>query len=125
MGKGAVELGAGCASLPQPRQFCGEKPGQITQTVLEDTGENVGHVVSYRGISDVLICRSGFKDGYPYPHPHTLYFLESANVRPDRFRPEQLRAKMLMFAFGNALAKARVLYGVRTRDGCSPAFFFL
>ncbi|NXL84252.1 RM37 protein, partial [Alectura lathami] len=54
---------------------------------------------------------TGFKDGYPYAHPHTLYFLESANIRPDRFRPEQLRAKMLMFAFGNALAKAKVLYG--------------
>ncbi|XP_051481387.1 39S ribosomal protein L37, mitochondrial [Apus apus] len=54
---------------------------------------------------------TGFRDGYPYPHPHTLFFLESANVRPDRFRPEQLRAKMLMFAFGNALAKARALHG--------------
>ncbi|NXX15276.1 RM37 protein, partial [Podargus strigoides] len=54
---------------------------------------------------------TGFKDGYPYSHPHTLFFLESANIRTYRFRPEQLRAKMLMFAFGNALAKAKVLYG--------------
>ncbi|NXX48077.1 RM37 protein, partial [Tricholaema leucomelas] len=54
---------------------------------------------------------TGFRDGYPYSHPHTLFFLESANVRTDRFRPEQLRAKMLMFAFGNALAKAKVFYG--------------
>ncbi|XP_009083244.1 PREDICTED: 39S ribosomal protein L37, mitochondrial, partial [Acanthisitta chloris] len=54
---------------------------------------------------------TGFKDGYPYSHPHTLFFLESANIRPNRFRPEQLRAKMLMFAFGNALAKAKALYG--------------
>ncbi|KAM6415346.1 large ribosomal subunit protein mL37 [Rhynochetos jubatus] len=54
---------------------------------------------------------TGFRDGYPYSHPHTLFFLESANVRTNRFRPEQLRAKMLMFAFGNALAKAKVLYG--------------
>ncbi|XP_071606180.1 large ribosomal subunit protein mL37 [Heliangelus exortis] len=54
---------------------------------------------------------TGFQDGYPYSHPHTLFFLESANIRPDRFRPEQLRAKMLMFAFGNALAKAKALYG--------------
>ncbi|KFV06178.1 hypothetical protein N340_06949, partial [Tauraco erythrolophus] len=54
---------------------------------------------------------TGFKDGYQYSHPHTLFFLESANIRTRRFRPEQLRAKMLMFAFGNALAKARVLYG--------------
>ncbi|TFK10186.1 heterogeneous nuclear ribonucleoprotein A0 [Platysternon megacephalum] len=54
---------------------------------------------------------TGFREGYPYPHPHTLYFVESANIRPTRFRPEQLRAKMLMFAFGNALAKAKMLYG--------------
>ncbi|XP_027554809.1 39S ribosomal protein L37, mitochondrial [Neopelma chrysocephalum] len=54
---------------------------------------------------------TGFRDGYPYSHPHTLFFLESAIICPDRFRPEQLRAKMLMFAFGNALAKAKVLYG--------------
>ncbi|XP_051657461.1 39S ribosomal protein L37, mitochondrial [Manacus candei] len=54
---------------------------------------------------------TGFRDGYPYSHPHTLFFLESAVICPDRFRPEQLRAKMLMFAFGNALAKAKVLYG--------------
>lgn len=59
------------------------------------------------------MCPLGFRDGYPYSHPHTLFFLESANVRTDRFRPEQLRAKMLMFAFGNALAKAKALHGVR------------
>ncbi|XP_074859354.1 large ribosomal subunit protein mL37 [Carettochelys insculpta] len=54
---------------------------------------------------------TGFREGYPYPHAHTLFFVESANLRPTRFRPEQLRAKMLMFAFGNALAKAKILYG--------------
>lgn len=64
------------------------------------------------------MCPLGFRDGYPYSHPHTLFFLESANVRTDRFRPEQLRAKMLMFAFGNALAKARVLHGVRMAGCC-------
>ncbi|XP_003793159.1 39S ribosomal protein L37, mitochondrial [Otolemur garnettii] len=53
----------------------------------------------------------GFLEGYPYPYPHTLYFLERANLRPHRFRPEQLRAKMILFAFGNALAQARLLYG--------------
>ncbi|NXJ76983.1 RM37 protein, partial [Trogon melanurus] len=64
----------------------------------------------YRELNDT--GKSGcFRDGYPYSHPHTLFFLESANIRPGRFRPEQLRAKMLMFAFGNALAKAKVLYG--------------
>lgn len=55
---------------------------------------------------------AGFQQGCPYPHPHTLYFLEKANLRPHRFRPEQLRAKMILFAFGNALAQARLLYGV-------------
>lgn len=54
---------------------------------------------------------TGFQEGYPYPYPHTLYFLEKASLRPHRFRPEQLRAKMILFAFGNALAQARHLYG--------------
>ncbi|NXD77247.1 RM37 protein, partial [Halcyon senegalensis] len=64
----------------------------------------------YKELNDT--GKSGcFRDGYPYSHPHTLFFLESANIRPNRFRPEQLRAKMLMFAFGNALAKAKAVYG--------------
>lgn len=63
---------------------------------------------------------TGFREGYPYPHPHTLYFLEKANLRPQRFLPEQLRAKMLLFAFANALAQARLLYGVCVR-GCGAA----
>uniref|UniRef100_A0A8D0XX29 Large ribosomal subunit protein mL37 n=1 Tax=Sus scrofa TaxID=9823 RepID=A0A8D0XX29_PIG len=54
---------------------------------------------------------TGFQEGYPYPCPHTLYFLESANLRPRRFQPDQLRAKMILFAFGSALAQARLLYG--------------
>ncbi|NXW66008.1 RM37 protein, partial [Eurystomus gularis] len=58
-----------------------------------------------------LLNDTGFRDGYPYSHPHTVFFLESANIRTNRFRPEKLRAKMLMFAFGNALAKAKMLYG--------------
>ncbi|XP_053432269.1 39S ribosomal protein L37, mitochondrial [Nycticebus coucang] len=53
----------------------------------------------------------GFLEGYPYPYPHTLYFLERANIRPHRFWPDQLQAKMILFAFGNALAQARLLYG--------------
>uniref|UniRef100_A0A8D2AJG5 Large ribosomal subunit protein mL37 n=1 Tax=Sciurus vulgaris TaxID=55149 RepID=A0A8D2AJG5_SCIVU len=54
---------------------------------------------------------TGFREGYPYCFPHTLYLLETAKIRPHRFRPEQLRAKMILFAFGNALAQARRLYG--------------
>ena len=60
-----------------------------------------------------MTCLAGFREGYPYPYPHTLYLLESANLRPHRFQPDQLRAKMILFAFGNALAQARLLYGVR------------
>ncbi|NXD10422.1 RM37 protein, partial [Nothocercus nigrocapillus] len=67
-------------------------------------------VTVYRELDDTGKS-SSFRDGYPYCHPHTLYFLESANIRTNRFRPEQLRAKMMMFAFGNALAKAKMLYG--------------
>ncbi|XP_071760680.1 large ribosomal subunit protein mL37 [Centroberyx gerrardi] len=55
---------------------------------------------------------TGFKDDYPYPHAHTLYFLEAGDV-PCKLRPEQLRAKMIMFAFGNALARAHTLYGTQ------------
>ncbi|XP_048352512.1 39S ribosomal protein L37, mitochondrial isoform X2 [Sphaerodactylus townsendi] len=56
---------------------------------------------------------TGFQAGYPYPHPHTIYFAHGD--RYHRMRPEQLRAKMLMFAFGNALAKARSQYGDEPR----------
>lgn len=54
---------------------------------------------------------TGFQEGYPYPYPHTLYLLEMANARSLRFQPHQLRAKMILFAFGTALAQARLLYG--------------
>ncbi|KAM4623333.1 large ribosomal subunit protein mL37 [Polymixia lowei] len=55
---------------------------------------------------------TGFKKDYPYPHAHTLYFLEAGDV-PCKLRPEQLRAKMIMFSFGNALARAHGLYGAQ------------
>ncbi|XP_041133698.1 39S ribosomal protein L37, mitochondrial-like [Polyodon spathula] len=53
---------------------------------------------------------TGFRDGYPYPHAHTLFFTETEDSAA-KFKPEQLRAKMIMFAFGNALARAKSLYG--------------
>lgn len=61
----------------------------------------------------MIMYFAGFRQGYTYPYPHTLYFLETASLRPHRFQPDQLRAKMILFAFGNALAQARLLYGVR------------
>ncbi|KAM3866416.1 large ribosomal subunit protein mL37 [Diretmus argenteus] len=60
---------------------------------------------------------TGFKDDYPYPHAHTLYFLEGEDVAC-KLRPEQLRAKMIMFAFGNALARAHQLYGPQRTLDC-------
>jgi len=55
---------------------------------------------------------SGFRGDYPYPHAHTLYFLEGADARC-KLRPDQFRAKMVMFTFGNALARAHSLYGTQ------------
>ncbi|XP_051260766.1 39S ribosomal protein L37, mitochondrial [Dicentrarchus labrax] len=55
---------------------------------------------------------SGFRGDYPYPHAHTLYFLEDADARC-KLRPEQFRAKMVMFSFANALARAHKLYGTQ------------
>ncbi|XP_026229453.1 39S ribosomal protein L37, mitochondrial-like [Anabas testudineus] len=55
---------------------------------------------------------SGFRGDYPYPHAHTLYFMEGADARW-KLLPEQFRAKMVMFSFGNALARAYTLYGTQ------------
>lgn len=57
---------------------------------------------------------TGFLEGYPYPHVHTLFFDDPKNPR-SVLRPEQFHAKMLMFAFGNALARAHLQYGVEPR----------
>ncbi|KAM9845397.1 large ribosomal subunit protein mL37 [Aulostomus maculatus] len=51
---------------------------------------------------------TGFTSDYPYRHPHTLFFLEKDDVKWT-LRPDQFRTKMIMFAFGNALAYARTL----------------
>ncbi|KAK6302538.1 hypothetical protein J4Q44_G00268930 [Coregonus suidteri] len=55
---------------------------------------------------------TGFKEDYPYPHAHTLFLLEAGDT-PVTLLPEQLRAKMIMFAFGNALARAQTLHGTK------------
>lgn len=64
-----------------------------------------------RPLSDVFLNLPGFTGDYAYPHAHTLYFLEGADARC-KLRPEQFKAKMIMFSFGNALAHAHMLYGV-------------
>ncbi|PWA30814.1 hypothetical protein CCH79_00017364 [Gambusia affinis] len=58
---------------------------------------------------------SGFRGEYPYPHAHTLYFLETSDPNC-KLRPEQFRAKMIMFTFGNALARAHKLYGTQPQS---------
>lgn len=63
---------------------------------------------------DNLNC-SGFRDDYPYRHAHTLYFSERAG-ESFKLKPEQFRAKMIMFAFGNALARAHKLYGTQPQQ---------
>lgn len=58
---------------------------------------------------------TGFRENFPYPHAHTLYFLESADAKC-KLRPEQFRAKMAMFTFGNALSRAYRLYGTEPQQ---------
>lgn len=55
---------------------------------------------------------TGFRDDYPYPHAHTLYFTEGGDANY-KLLPEQFRARMLMFTFGNALVRAHKLYGTQ------------
>ncbi|XP_007907172.1 39S ribosomal protein L37, mitochondrial [Callorhinchus milii] len=57
---------------------------------------------------------TGFRAGYPYPHAHTLY-IDNSSITIMRFKPEALRAKMIMFAFANALARAKLVYGEEPR----------
>lgn len=67
-----------------------------------------------RVYKDNLNC-SGFRDNYPYQHAHTVYFVDGANDST-KLRPEQFKAKMIMFAFGNALARAHNLHGTQPQQ---------
>ncbi|XP_061150714.1 39S ribosomal protein L37, mitochondrial [Syngnathus typhle] len=55
---------------------------------------------------------TGFRGQHYYPHAHTIYFLERDVAY--KLLPEQFRAKIIMFLFGNALARAHMLYGANT-----------
>ncbi|KAG8436860.1 hypothetical protein GDO86_007808 [Hymenochirus boettgeri] len=53
---------------------------------------------------------AGFRPGFQFPHPHTVFLMDPCSTKA-RFLPDQLRAKMIMLAFGSAVAKAKMLYG--------------
>lgn len=56
---------------------------------------------------------TGFREDYPYPHAHTLFITEAGDA--PKLQADQLRAKLIMFAFGNALARAYAQYGNKSR----------
>ncbi|XP_033110045.1 39S ribosomal protein L37, mitochondrial-like [Anneissia japonica] len=53
----------------------------------------------------------GYFEGYPYQHAHTLYVFDDHLWTRKRIE-KGLHAKGIMFAFGNALARARLKYGI-------------
>uniref|UniRef100_A0A3Q3XRJ1 Large ribosomal subunit protein mL37 n=1 Tax=Mola mola TaxID=94237 RepID=A0A3Q3XRJ1_MOLML len=93
-------------------EVCGKQEVSDTADHVLETFYPVSPTIDLQKVQvykEELNC-SGFREGYPYPHAHTLYFLEGADARC-KLRPEQFRTKMLMFTFGNALARAQKLYG--------------
>ncbi|MGH0174583.1 UNVERIFIED_CONTAM: hypothetical protein FKN15_009141 [Acipenser sinensis] len=91
------------------------KPEQLrAKMIMFAFGNALARAKSLYGCTYVYDQKNdtGFRDGYPYPHTHTLFFTETEDSAA-KFKPEQLRAKMIMFAFGNALARAKSLHGVR------------
>ncbi|XP_075038243.1 large ribosomal subunit protein mL37 [Mixophyes fleayi] len=61
----------------------------------------------------------GFRTGFPFFHPHTIYLTEPCSTKA-KFLPDQLRAKMIMIAFGTAVAKAKDLYGENAKTLPQP-----
>ncbi|XP_067893634.1 39S ribosomal protein L37, mitochondrial isoform X2 [Heterodontus francisci] len=78
--------------------------------ILQPRFPTLGNRILAENYSVAAMWERGFRDGYPFPHAHTLYITESS-VNMARFREEPLRAKMIMFTFANALARAKLLYG--------------
>lgn len=91
---------------------------------VEDTRENV--LESFHPVSPTIDLQqlhvyhhernsTGFRKGYPFPHAHTLFLDDPKNPRCV-LRPEQFLCKMVMFAFGNALARAHLQYGTEPQE---------
>ncbi|CAL9688418.1 unnamed protein product [Knipowitschia caucasica] len=101
-----------CTSMdPVPVQASLQEVDQTRDHVL-DTFYPVSPTIDLQKVNVYHSQKNctGFQEGYPYPHAHTLFFHGQKSSRGS-LRPEQFRAKMLMFAFGNALARAHLLYG--------------
>ncbi|XP_077472456.1 large ribosomal subunit protein mL37 [Stigmatopora argus] len=98
---------------PLPR-ISGEQ--QVSNTADEDldTFYPVSPTVDLQKVHvyDAAKNCTGFKRQHFYPHAHTLYFLDDG--AQCKLRPDQFRAKMIMFLFGNALAQAHRLFGTKT-----------
>ncbi|XP_077579913.1 large ribosomal subunit protein mL37 [Stigmatopora nigra] len=98
---------------PLPR-ISGEK--QVSNTADEelDTFYPVSPTVDLQKVHvyDAAKNCTGFKRQHFYPHVHTLYFLD--DDAQCKLRPDQFRAKMILFLFGNALAQAHKLFGTKT-----------
>ncbi|CAH2311207.1 39S ribosomal L37, mitochondrial [Pelobates cultripes] len=84
------------------------------QATEQHTLESLYPIAPAIDLQEVIVYEerndSGFKPGYPFTHPHTLFLIEPCSTKA-KFSPDQLRAKMIMLAYGSALAKARSLYG--------------
>nr|XP_054760260.1 39S ribosomal protein L37, mitochondrial-like [Lytechinus pictus] len=53
---------------------------------------------------------TGFYEGSPFPHAHTLFIHDARNWC--RHKMDHLNAQGLMFAFANAISRAKLQYGV-------------
>lgn len=101
---------------PVPAVSVGQEVSDTAEHVLE-TFYPVSPAIDLQKVhvyQEEVNC-TGFREDYPYHHAHTLFFMEGGGDGC-RLRPEQFRAKMIMFTFGNALARAHRLYGARSES---------
>lgn len=106
-----------CCSMDLLPRVCGEKEVLETSAQVLESFYPVSPTIDLQQVNvyrEEMNC-TGFRGDYPYPHAHTLYLLETPDSN-SKLRPEQFRAKMIMFAFGNALARAHKLYGTQPQD---------
>uniref|UniRef100_A0A1A7X9V4 Large ribosomal subunit protein mL37 n=1 Tax=Iconisemion striatum TaxID=60296 RepID=A0A1A7X9V4_9TELE len=107
-------LQCGMDSLPE---VCGKDEVASTSDHILETFYPVSPTIDLQQVNvykEDVNC-TGFRGDYAYPHAHTLYFLES-DESDYKLQPEQFRAKMVMFSFGNALARAHKLFGTQPRS---------